>query len=103
MKSTRKLRITSDVRALTEPEIQQLSDHGLKRYRRKVLALRDMAHDVERVYCCGARAGCNEVIDTVPREQLSERAVMRIRKMDFLAAACNREWKLRGLRARDVR
>lgn len=97
MKSTRKVRLKSDVRALTEPEIQKLSDHGLKAYRTKVLALRERAHEVYKIYCCGFRKGCNEVVRTIPREQLSDRQLSRIHKMDFLAAACNREWKMRSL------
>jgi hypothetical protein len=37
------------------------------------------------------------VVNTRPREELTEREVARIRKMDFLAAACNREWRKRDL------
>jgi hypothetical protein len=97
MKSTRKIRLTSDVRPLTEEQIKGLSDHGLKAYRTKVLAFRDLAHDAANEYCCGQRAGCNVVVNTRPREELTEREVARIRKMDFLAAACNREWRKRDL------
>lgn len=92
MKKNRKVRIKSDVRPLTEEAIQKLSDHGLKAYRTKVLALRESAHEILNIYCCGER--CPTVIG---QEEATPRQATRIRKMDFLAAACNREWKKRQL------
>lgn len=77
------------IRILTEEQIAGLATHNLKLYRRKVLAKRQIAHDLLCMFCCEV---CHEVIH---QREATPAEAEDIRVLDYLAGACAREWKKR--------